>query len=63
PYAAGIVVGTVTSVDPDRGRLTRTATVRPAIDPDALDLVAVLLPAPRTEPRPSATGAGDGATP
>lgn len=53
PYAAGLVVGTVTSVDPDRGRLTRTATVRPAVDPDLVDVVAVLLPRARAEPRPT----------
>jgi rod shape-determining protein MreC len=51
PYAAGIVVGTVTAVDPDRGQLTRSATVRPAVDPDAIDVVAVLLPSARTTPR------------
>ena len=54
PYAAGIVVGTVTAVDPDRGQLTRGATVRPAIDPDAIDLVAVIVPTARSFPRPSA---------
>ena len=55
PYAAGVVVGTVTSVDPDRGQLSRTATVRPAIDPDAIDVVAVLVPGPRAQPRPTAS--------
>jgi len=53
PYAAGIVVGTVTAVDPDRGQLTRGATVRPSVDPDAIDVVAVLVPTPRTSPRPT----------
>lgn len=51
PYAAGIVVGTVTAVDPDRGQLTRGATVRPATDLDAIDVVAVLVPSPRSTPR------------
>ncbi|NUO36144.1 MAG: rod shape-determining protein MreC [Terrabacter sp.] len=51
PYAAGIVVGTVTAVDPDHGQLTRGATVRPAIDPDAIDVVAVIVSRPRSEPR------------
>jgi rod shape-determining protein MreC len=55
PYAAGIVVGTVTAVDPDRGQLTRGATVRPAIDPDAIDVVAVIVPKPRSVPRPATT--------
>jgi len=62
PYAAGIVVGTVTSVDPDRGQLTRTATVRPVVDPDAVDIVAVVLPTARTVPRPTAP-ATRGSTP
>jgi rod shape-determining protein MreC len=53
PYAAGIVVGTVTAVDPDRGQLTRGATVHPAADPDALDVVAVVVPSPRSVPRPT----------
>jgi rod shape-determining protein MreC len=61
PYAAGIVVGTVTSVDPDRGRLTRTATVRTAIDPDAIDVVAVVVPTPRSAPRPAAPERGPAA--
>ncbi|MGO4597897.1 rod shape-determining protein MreC [Terrabacter sp. 2RAF25] len=54
PYAAGIVVGTVTAVDPDRGQLTRGATVRPATDPDAIDVVAVIVPSPRSAPRSAA---------
>ena len=52
PYAAGIVVGTVTAVDADRGQLTRTATVRPVVDPDAIDVVAVLVPQTRVATRP-----------
>ena len=53
PYAAGIVVGTVTAVDPDRGQLTRSATVRPAIDVDAIDVVGVLVPTARSTTRPT----------
>ena len=56
PYAAGIVVGTVTAVDPDHGQLTRGATVRPATDPDAIDVVAVIVPTPRSVPRPATGG-------
>ena len=56
PYAAGVVVGTVTAVDPDHGQLTRGATVRPATDPDAIDVVAVIVPTARSTPR-SATRA------
>ncbi|AXH95884.1 rod shape-determining protein MreC [Ornithinimicrobium avium] len=43
PYAARVPLGTVTSVDPDRGRLGRTAVVTPHVDGDTLDLVAVVL--------------------
>ncbi|GAA5160786.1 rod shape-determining protein MreC [Ornithinimicrobium tianjinense] len=42
PYVARVPLGTVTSVDPDRGQLGRTAVVRPHVDPDVLDLVAVV---------------------
>ncbi|SOC52536.1 rod shape-determining protein MreC [Ornithinimicrobium cerasi] len=42
PYVARVPLGTVTSVDPDRGQLGATAVVRPHVDPDTLDLVAVV---------------------
>lgn len=42
PYVADIPLGTVTAVDPDTGQLGRTAVVRPFVDTDALDLVAVV---------------------
>lgn len=59
PYAAGLLVGTVIAVDPDPsldptrspGRLTRAATVRPAVDPDTLDVVGVLVARARSVPR------------
>ncbi|WP_295699778.1 rod shape-determining protein MreC [Lapillicoccus sp.] len=51
PYAAGLVVGRVASVDPQRGQLTATAVIRPAVDPGRLDVVAVLLGGPRDSPR------------
>lgn len=43
PYAPGIPLGTVTSVDPDRGQLSATAVVTPHVDADTLDLVAVVV--------------------
>ena len=43
PYVAGIPLGTVTAVDPDTGQLGRTAVVRPFVDVDTLDLLAVVL--------------------
>ena len=55
PYAAGVVVGTVTAVDPDHGQLTRGATVRSATDPDAVDVVAVIVPSARSAARPTTT--------
>ncbi|MER7071149.1 rod shape-determining protein MreC [Terrabacter sp. NPDC000476] len=57
PYAAGIVVGTVTDVDPDLGQPTRTATVRPAVDVDALDVVGIVVPQSRRTPRAATSGA------
>jgi rod shape-determining protein MreC len=45
PYPPGILVGTVTALDPPRGQLTATAVVRPAVDASRLDIVAVVLPA------------------
>ncbi|MDN5765926.1 MAG: rod shape-determining protein MreC [Humibacillus sp.] len=57
PYAAGLLVGTVTALDPEQdssrslGTVTRTGTVRPAVDPDTIDVVGVLVPRPRTLPR------------
>lgn len=42
PYPAGLVIGTITSVDADHGQLERSATVRPAVDLSSLDVVGVL---------------------
>ena len=63
PYAAGLLVGTVTAVSPGPrrppGQVTRTGTqagtVRPAVDPDTIDVVGVLLPRARTVPRSPVT--------
>ncbi|MGB7449891.1 MAG: rod shape-determining protein MreC [Ornithinimicrobium sp.] len=44
PYTAGIEVGTVTAVDPDRGQLADTAVVEASVDTDRLDAVVVLTP-------------------
>lgn len=46
PYVADVPVGTVTEIDPDVGQLGRTAVLRPLVDLDSLDHVAVLLGAP-----------------
>ncbi|USQ78925.1 rod shape-determining protein MreC [Ornithinimicrobium faecis] len=43
PYVEGIPLGSVTSVDPEDGSLGGSAVVSPFVDPDTLDLVAVVL--------------------
>lgn len=56
PFVAGVLVGTVRAADPDRGLLAPSGAVTPAVDVAGLDVVGVLLTAPRTTPRPAATG-------
>lgn len=56
PFAPDHPVGTVVSVDPERGQLTSTAIVEPLVDTAALDVVAVVLSTPRTAPNEPATG-------
>jgi rod shape-determining protein MreC len=50
-YVAGIPVGEVTAVSGDPGAPAREATVRPYVGFSSLDLVGILLSAPRTDPR------------
>lgn len=56
PFMPDIPVGTVVSVDPDRGQLTSTAVVEPVVDTATLDVVAVVLSTQRSVPRAPATG-------
>lgn len=56
PFVPGVLVGTVSAVEPQRGRLAPSGTVRPAVDVGALSVVGVLLTPPRAAPRPAATG-------
>ena len=56
PFMPDIPVGTVVSVDPDRGQLTSTAVVEPVVRTASLDVVAVALFRVRTLPRAPATG-------
>lgn len=56
PFEPGVLVGTVTAVQPQRGRLAPSGTVRPTVDVGALSVVGVLLSPPRSTPRPAATG-------
>jgi rod shape-determining protein MreC len=50
-YAPGIPVGTVTKVTRSKGALVRTAEVTPFASFTSLDLVAVVVEQPRTDPR------------
>lgn len=50
-YVAGLPVGEVVAVSGDPGAPAREATVRPYVDFGSLDLVGILLAAPRTDPR------------
>jgi len=56
PFVPGVLVGQVTAVEPQRGRLAPSGTVRPAVDVGTLSVVGVLLSQPRSTPRPAATG-------
>lgn len=58
PFVPGVLIGTVTEVEPQRGRLAPSGTVRPAVDVGALSVVGVLLSEPRTTPRAARTGGG-----
>ncbi|GAA1978043.1 rod shape-determining protein MreC [Catenulispora subtropica] len=51
PFVPGVPLGTVTSVQPTPGALTRTATVKPYVDYGALQLIGVVVAPPRTDPR------------
>jgi rod shape-determining protein MreC len=57
PFVAGVHVGRVSAVDPTGGRLAATAAVTPSVDVTTLDIVGVLLTAPRATPRAPAQGA------
>ena len=56
PFVAGVPVGRVSSVDPGGGRFAPTAAVQPSVDVTRLDVVGVLLTAPRTTPRAAVEG-------
>jgi rod shape-determining protein MreC len=56
PFVPGVLVGTVSAVQPRLGRLAPSGTVRPAVDVGSLSVVGVLLTAPRSAPRAAVTG-------
>jgi rod shape-determining protein MreC len=53
PFAPGLPIGQVTSVEGTPGQLTRVATVRPFVDVSQLSIVGVVTRPPRVDPRDS----------
>lgn len=53
PFVPGVPVGRIVRVDPASGGLTRTVQVEPFVAFSRLDLVGVVVEAPRTDPRDS----------
>jgi rod shape-determining protein MreC len=51
PYVPGVPIGTVAEVEKTPGSLTRTAIVRPFVRFTALDVVGVVVGAPKRDPR------------
>ncbi|MER5882240.1 rod shape-determining protein MreC [Streptomyces sp. NPDC001941] len=51
PFVPGVPVGEVVKVDPSGGDLTRNIYVRPYVGFTRLDVVGVVVQAPRTDPR------------
>ena len=51
PYVPGVPIGVVERVEQGTGGLTRTAHVRPFVRYRALDVVAVVVAPPKTDPR------------
>lgn len=51
PFVPGVPVGEVVRVDPAGGGLTRNVYVRPYVGFTKLDIVGVVVQAPRTDPR------------
>ncbi|KPI22050.1 rod shape-determining protein MreC [Actinobacteria bacterium OK074] len=51
PFVPGVPVGTVTRVDPSGGDLTRTIYVKPFVSFTKLDVVGVVVQAPKKDPR------------
>jgi rod shape-determining protein MreC len=51
PYVPGVPIGTVTSIERTPGSLTRTAVVRPFVHFTGLDVVGVVVAAPKRNPR------------
>jgi rod shape-determining protein MreC len=53
PFVAGVPVGKIVGIDPSGGNLTKTIQVQPYVGFTRLDVVGVVVVAPRTDPRDS----------
>ncbi|MFA1547784.1 rod shape-determining protein MreC [Actinomadura chokoriensis] len=51
PYVPGVPIGVVERIEKPTGQLTRTAYVRPFVKFTSLDVVAVVVAPPKTDPR------------
>ncbi|MFF2845754.1 rod shape-determining protein MreC [Streptomyces sp. NPDC058001] len=63
PFVPGVPVGIVTRVDPSGGDLTRTIYVQPFVGFTKLDIVGVVVEAPREDPRDAVLPPAPKATP
>lgn len=52
PYAAGVPIGRVISVENKPGLLTKSARIKPFVEFSTLDLVGVVIDSPRNDSRP-----------
>lgn len=52
PFAGGVPIGRVSSVESKPGLLTKSAVIEPFVDFSKLDLVGVVVDSPRVDPRP-----------
>jgi rod shape-determining protein MreC len=53
PYAAGVPIGSVISVESKPGLLTKSARIKPFVNFSTLDLVGVVIDSPRIDARPT----------
>jgi len=63
PYVPGVPIGTVTKIERTPGSLTRTAQVRPFVRFTSLDVVGVVVGAPKRNPRDSVLPPSPSTTP
>jgi rod shape-determining protein MreC len=63
PYVPGVPIGTITAIERTSGSLTRTATVRPFAHFTSLDVVGVVVAAPKRDPRDSVLPPSPSASP